>query len=224
MLASIGIRLSPVLLGLLFFAGIASAQQSDSARGSAPSTAKGQKGHSDPAPASPAAPQVARARELFQAEKYMEAAEELKQAYIIEAKPVFLFNAGQAYRKAEQRKLALEMYESYVKVAPIGPLATEAEGYITELQAFLKAQANLTNVNLALETEQTELAQQKEKAQQLEVALSQARRKVWYKHPAFIATASTVGFALVAVGIVFLGLGAAGQTQGGTVVVTTRGN
>jgi len=137
---------------------------------------------------------------------------------------VFLFNAGQAYRKAEQRKQALDMYQEYVKVAPEGSLATEARGYITELQAFIKAEASLSDVNLALETEQTQLQQEKQKEQQLELALTKERRRPWYKHPAFIATASIAGFGLVATGLTVLVLGVLGQTQGGTITVMSRGN
>lgn len=48
------------------------------------------------ADASDADAHVKRARQLFQEQHYVEAADELQRAYVMDPKPLYLFNAGQA--------------------------------------------------------------------------------------------------------------------------------
>lgn len=136
-----------------------------------------------------------RARQLFSEQKYAEAAEALQRAYDAEAKPLYLFNAGTAYRKAEKRRAALERYQRYLEVAPDGQLAAEARNYVKDLQALLAAQERLQGTTQLLETERT---QSQQKQEQLEQALRKERSKAVYKRPWFIVTATVAGIALIA--------------------------
>lgn len=139
-----------------------------------------------------------RARQLFAEQKYAEAAEELQRAYAYDAKSLYLFNAGTAYRKAERRTEALDLYQRYLEVAPDGQLAAEARTYVNDLRALLAAQERLSGTAQLLETER---AQSQQKQVELEQALRQERRKPVYKRPWFIATATAVGIvAVVAIG------------------------
>lgn len=147
---------------------------------------------------------ASRARQLFSEQKFVEAAESLQRAYDADAKPLYLFNAGTAYRKAEKRREALGLYQRYLEVAPDGPLAAEARNYVKDLQALLAAQDNLQGTTQLLETERT---QSQQKQEQLEQALRKERTKPIYKRPWFIVTATAVGIAVIAT------LGFAGYLQ-----------
>jgi tetratricopeptide (TPR) repeat protein len=165
-----------------------------------------------PAPADPNAPrmvnanaEVTRARQLFQERKFAEAAQALQRAYAFDPNPLFLFNAGQAYRKAEQRKEALEMYQRYLEVDEKGPLAAEARGYVSDLQAFLKAQERLQDAQVELETKESQskktqeaLKAEKERSLFMEQALKKETNKPFYKKSWFYAVAGIGGFLLLA--------------------------
>lgn len=138
---------------------------------------------------------ASRARQLFSEQRYVEAAESLQRAYTADAKPLYLFNAGTAYRKAEKRREALELYQQYLEVAPDGQLAAEARNYVKDLQALLAAQENLQGTTQLLETERT---QSQQKQEQLEQALRKERVRPIYKRPWFIVTATAVGIAAIA--------------------------
>ncbi|HNN95973.1 MAG TPA: hypothetical protein PKI03_27045 [Pseudomonadota bacterium] len=148
--------------------------------------------------------ELARARQLFQERKFSEAADALQRAYAFEPNPLFLFNAGQAYRKAEQRKEALEMYQRYLEVDEKGPLAAEARGYVTDLQAFIKAQEHLQNAQVELETKESQakkaeeaLNAEKQRALFMEQALQKEKNKPFYKKNWFYAVAGIGGFLVV---------------------------
>jgi len=205
-------------------ASVATAEQPASpASGAAPASAPSSrtKGSGEPGAAATGdpAPHVLRAREYFQDQKYTDAAEELQRAYVFDPKPLYLFNAGQAYRKAEKRKEAVEMYKRYLSDAPDGSLALEARGHVTDLEALIKAQENLENVTLRLESERSELENQKRKAVQIEEALKKERQKHWYKHPAFIVAISTVGVFAIIAGLAVGVTQAQARTDGNTLVV-----
>lgn len=164
-----------------------------------------------PAPADPSAPrmvnanaEVTRARQLFQERKFAEAAQALQRAYAFEPNPLFLFNAGQAYRKAEQRKEALEMYQRYLEVDEKGPLAAEARGYVSDLQAFLKAQERLQDAQVELETKESQakrtqeaLKAEKERSLFMEQALKKETNKPFYKKSWFYAVVGIGGILLL---------------------------
>lgn len=148
--------------------------------------------------------EVTRARQLFQERKFAEAAQALQRAYAFDPNPLFLFNSGQAYRKAEQRKEALEMYQRYLEVDEKGPLAAEARGYVSDLQALMKAQERLQDAQVELETKESQakktqeaLKVEKERALFMEQALKKEQNKPFYKKSWFYAVAGIGGFLLL---------------------------
>lgn len=165
------------------------------------------------APPASVSTHVGRARQLFQEQKFTESAEELQRAYVIEPKPLFLFNAGQAYRKAGKRPEALDMYQRYIEVAPDGPLLPEARSNVADLKSLIQAEDSLKDVNLKLETESKQLME-------AEQALRKERQKPWYKRTPFIVAATTAGSVLVVGAVIVVGLELAGRTTGGTIPVT----
>ncbi|MBL9009297.1 MAG: hypothetical protein JNJ46_33865 [Myxococcales bacterium] len=156
--------------------------------------------------------EVAKARQLFQARKFAEAAQALQRAYAFEPNPLFLFNAGQAYRKAEQRKEALEMYQRYLEVDEKGPLAAEARGYVTDLQAILKAQERLQETQVELVSKestakktQEALEAEQQRSKFIEAALKKEKEKPFYKKTWFIVGVSAIGASLL-IGVGVLGI------------------
>ena len=152
--------------------------------------------------------EVTKARQLFQERKFAEAAQALQRAYAFDPNPLFLFNAGQAYRKAEQRKEALEMYQRYLEVDEKGPLAAEARGYVTDIQAFLGAQDRLQNAQIELETKESQnqktqqaLKAEKERSLFIEQALQKEQNKPFYKKGWFYAV-SVVGGGVVLAAVI----------------------
>lgn len=116
----------------------------------------------------------ARAAQLFHANQFVEAAELLQLVYKSEPRPILLFNAGQAYRKAERAAEAQAMYEQFLTVAPAHALAPEARGYIKDMAALLAMQQRAREVALALEEH---LAATESSKQQAALALQQERQR-----------------------------------------------
>ena len=211
---------------LIAVPGIASAQTPPSP--AAPPTA-----NVEPPPANepqtPAA-HLATARQFFKAQQYPEAAEALRRAYALEPKPLYLFNAGTAYRKGEKLALALDMYKRYVEAVPDGELANEARAYIKDLTDLLDAQKRLEANNQALQganqlldnernqTQQTQLAleQEKKRVEQIQIELEKAKRKPWYRRPPFIVLSTVVAGLGLIVGMTALAISQSGKTEGGT--------
>lgn len=209
---------------LLAIPGVASAQNAATAT---PSDAV------EPPPANEpqtVASNLATARMLFNDRKYPEAAEALCRAYALEPKPIYLFNAGTAYRKGDQLALALEMYKRYVGAVPDGALSNEARAYIKDLTDLLEArkrlEANsqaLQGANQLLENErsqaqQTQLAleQEKKRAEQIQKELEQAKKKPWYRRTPFIVLSTAVVGLGVIVGLTAIVISQSGKTEGGT--------
>ena len=69
--------------------------------------------------------------------KYTEAAHEYELAYEATLDAALLFNVGQAYRLAGDRKKALTAYRSYVRSAPDGDRRELAEARIREIETSL---------------------------------------------------------------------------------------
>jgi tetratricopeptide (TPR) repeat protein len=110
----------------------------------------------------PAEAHVAYANLLFQAGLYADAAAALRRAYERNPKPIYLFNAGQSYRKGLYPVEALELYERFIAIAPTHPLANEARGHVQTIQALLQKQRENEQIKLQL-TEEQALAEQARK-------------------------------------------------------------
>ncbi len=92
-----------------------------------------------------------KAAQLFREGNFSAAADLLRFAYASDSRPILLFNAGQAYRKAERALDAKTMYEQFLVAAPEHPLGPEARGYIKDMELFLAMQARAKEVALELE-------------------------------------------------------------------------
>ena len=124
---------------------------------------------------------VTEAKTLFQAREYGAAALELRRAYELEPRPLYLFNAGQAYRKGERYRDAQEMYQRFLSVDPDNPLAAEASGYVRDMGALLATQQRAEQIQLELQSQQAEkqqLAQQADEAKQKLADAEAARRRI----------------------------------------------
>ena len=140
-----GVLFCLTLCGVLAIAATASAQDADAA-----STAASEV---EPPPGSLAEAKEAqtKAAQLFRENHYEDAAALLQFAYRYDHRPILLFNAGQAYRKAERAQEAKAMYEQFLEAAPEHPLAAETRGYLKDMDALLAMQRRAKEVALALE-------------------------------------------------------------------------
>jgi tetratricopeptide (TPR) repeat protein len=94
--------------------------------------------------------------QLYEADKYGEAAQAFLDAYAQKPNPMILFNVAQAYRKGGQFKLALEYYRRFLADAPPAsraPLLAETNRWVAEIEA-----------HLALERDMLEKAEREEEA------------------------------------------------------------
>ena len=83
---------------------------------------------------------VDQAKRLFVSKNYEASIIELEEAYRLIAKPIFLFNIGQSYRRLGTKRKALDYYRRFVMLDPNNRHANEANTAINELSAFLKQQ------------------------------------------------------------------------------------
>ncbi|MFO0576913.1 MAG: hypothetical protein U1A78_23160 [Polyangia bacterium] len=160
---------------------------------------------------------VERATQAFQNGQYVEAADNLYRAYLLSPKPIYLFNAGQSYRKGGRADQALAMYDRFVRVAPEHQLANEARAYMATLEALIKEQRSAKDTELKL---LSELTQQKEINKENERKLKEAGKVPVYKRGWFGAvvgiTGAFVGLAAITTGVV---LGVYLHTDGPQVTV-----
>lgn len=175
---------------------------------------------------------VAAARKAFEEHRFADASEELKLAYQLEPRPMYLFNAGQSYRKAGLREKALETYEHFLRVAPKDhPLIGEATGYSNELRANLDAQKKLEEVKLNLESDKKQAEAEKQQLltekqrvelekQKAEEALKKERQKPIYKRTGFIVGMTLLSGVVVVAGLVTLVPYLRAKADGPTVMVT----
>ena len=185
----------------------------------APGQAQGQ------APAPPAASEpstvdafVARAAQRFQQGEYLLVVEDLQKAYALEPRPLFLFNLGQAYRRAQRPREASDCYQRFLDAAPGHELVPEARGYLTDMKLLLLEQerGELARQALALEQQRAEAQLRAERtraeaqaaqlqAQLQEQAKAQRERadRPFYKKPWFWGVTGTV----LAVGVLGAALG-----------------
>jgi tetratricopeptide (TPR) repeat protein len=176
-------------------------------------------GYAAPEVAPDSAVHTSKARQLFDEQKYSEAADELREAYKISPNPIFLFNAGQSYRKADEKAKALQMYQLFLKNAPDSKLAPEAKGYVAELESAIALQTRLSNIKLELEAERAESdaaqLQAKEarlRAEQAQKALERERKKPWYRRGWFYGIVGSV-VGVLAIGAVSGGLAVANDPR-----------
>lgn len=137
----------------------------------------------------------ARATQLFQEQKFAQAAQELERVYALEPKPLYLFNIAQAYRRAGLPDKALPAYEQFVSIAPGHPLAREASGYAQDMRALQNASEAKAQLARRLE----EASQDRTRMERL---LEQERaRRPFYRRAWFWGTLSGVTVATLAVGL-----------------------
>jgi tetratricopeptide (TPR) repeat protein len=180
----------------------------------------------------------AQAAQLFRENKYTEAAELLRLSYRGDPRPILLFNAGQAYRKADNPMAAKQVYELFLSVAPQHPLAPETRGYLKDMEALLSTQARAQQVARALEerlaatkrsekqtaraleAEQLRSLQTNEQLLQTQAQLERERHKPLHQRPWFWGVMT--GVAVVVISAVAVGtyVGVRGTTEGGTVLIS----
>lgn len=173
-----------------------------------------------------------RAQKYFQDQEFARAAEELQQAYSADPRPLYLFNIGQAYRRASMAKEALEFYERFLREDPKNALRGETEGYCNDMRTLIAEQERAAQVKSALsqeqrraETQQRALREEQERTETTQRALQEERdrsdrerRRPLYKKGWFWGVVGASA-AAVALGI-GLGVGLAPherQTEGGFV-------
>lgn len=161
---------------------------------------------------------IDRAQQSFQAGQYVDAGDNLYRAYLLSPKPIYLFNAGQSYRKGGHADQALAVYDQFLQVAPEHPLSNEARAYKATLESLLKEQRTAKDTELKL---LGELEQQKELNKETERKLKEAEtRKVpVYKRAWFGAVIATAGVLVIGGVLTGVGLLAKYKTDGGTVPV-----
>ena len=179
----------------------------------------------------------ARAAQLFRDNKFAEAAELLRLSYSGDPRPILLFNAGQAYRKADNPLEAKQVYEQFLAAAPQHPLAPENRGYIRDMETLLSTQARAQQITLALEErlaatktsakqtareleeERLRSLQTSQKLLQTQAQLDRERNKPLYRRPWFWGVMTGVSAVVISAVVVGGFFGGRGLSDGGTVVI-----
>jgi tetratricopeptide (TPR) repeat protein len=141
------------------------------------------------------------AARMFKEQRFAEAGAALLRAYRRDPKALYLFNAGQAFRRGDRFIEARDAYEQFVRSAPRHPYVPEARGYISTLQAAIDQQAH------AKESEQAERD------------LLQLQRKPIYKRAWFWLSIASVAAVGLAVGLGFAIYDARQHTDTGTLTL-----
>lgn len=172
----------------------------------------------------------ARAAQLFRDGHYPEAADLLRLAYLGDPRPILLFNAGQAYRKAEHPVPAKEMYEAFLRVAPDHALAPETRGYVKDMEALIATQHRTREVEqaaaVAAQKAALEIEKKRGEAQRAQAELEktqaqlQSLSKPVYRRPGFWAAIGVGVIAVVVAGAVGGFVAARTRTDGGTVEIS----
>jgi tetratricopeptide (TPR) repeat protein len=178
-----------------------------------------------------------KAAQLFRENRFTEAAELLRLAYDKQPRPILLFNAGQAFRKAEHAEEAKAMYEQFLAAAPEHALSAEARGYIKDMETLLSVQERAKQVAFALEeqlaatqTSQKQVARKLEEERQRSLQIQQdlLRTQAQLEHQKYVAhrrlvLGLSIGIPLLALAAGAIGLGgyfsARVHTTGGTITL-----
>lgn len=132
----------------------------------------------EPPPADAAAEaHVQYANQLFLAGQFFDAAAALRRAYERTPKAIYLFNAGQSYRKGLHPVEALEMYERFVAAAPDHPLSGEARAHIQTIQVLLSQQRENEAIKLQLTGEQAASEEARRRAQEAQRKAEEASKQ-----------------------------------------------
>lgn len=98
-------------------------------------------GLAGPSRAAPSDATLARAKALyaagladFDAGRFAQAEAEFQAGYVLQPRPLFLFNAAQAARRAGRPDEALALYQKFVRLDPNAPERGEADRHIAELE------------------------------------------------------------------------------------------
>lgn len=137
---------------------------------------------------------LAEASVLFKQGQHVEAADKLLWIYSASPQPIYLFNAGQAYRRAKRPSQAKAAYVRFVDAAPSHPLVPEVRGYLRDLQTLEEMQQHEQQISLQLQQERADATVARQ-------ALQQERSTPIYKRPLFWGVLAGVGLALVAGGV-----------------------
>jgi hypothetical protein len=82
------------------------------------------------------------ARAAYAAGRYQEAVELYSKLYASTLHPTYLRNIGRCYQNLEEPHLAIKSYQEYLRKASVTPTERrEVEGFITEMEALKKRQA-----------------------------------------------------------------------------------
>jgi tetratricopeptide (TPR) repeat protein len=92
-----------------------------------------------------------RGTQLYDLGRYLEAADEYKEAFTLSDRPAFLFNIGQAYRLAGKAKDALGAYQGFLRRDPNSPQRNEVEQHIEELKQQIEEEAKIAAEKAAAE-------------------------------------------------------------------------
>jgi tetratricopeptide (TPR) repeat protein len=108
-------------------------------------------GESPPPADAPAQAHWRYARQLFAHEDFVNAAKELELAFARDPRPLYLFNAGQAYRKGEKLVEAKHLYQQFLSLAPDHVLAVDARDHIRTIEQLINQQEQNQQIGFALE-------------------------------------------------------------------------
>ena len=86
---------------------------------------------------------LAEASALFKAGEHVAAADRLLRIYESAPQAIYLFNAGQAYRRAKRVPQAKQAYARFLDTAPNHPLAPEVRGYLRDIDTLEEMQKKL---------------------------------------------------------------------------------
>ncbi|MBL9045576.1 MAG: hypothetical protein JNM83_28465 [Myxococcales bacterium] len=157
-----------------------------------------------------------RSTQFFVQKQFLQSADQLELAYAIDPQPLFLFNAGQAYRLADQPQKAIARYQRFLVLAPSHRLSPEAKGYIADMRILIAEQERTEMAQRLLEAEQVRARQEREllslralRAEEEKRVLAEQLRKSnrpLYKRPWFwgiIGGAVAVTATAIGIGVYF---------------------
>ncbi len=107
----------------------------------------------------PAPAHVRYARQLFAHEDYATAGQELELAFAADPVPLYLFNAGQSYRKGGKLLEAKRVYQKFLALDPNNVLVSSVHDYIRTIDLMIEQQEQTQQIGFALEQTLKDLQQ-----------------------------------------------------------------